>query len=66
MTDHVYLSTTPVAMILVGVAMLTMIVALALDAFGEPERSYKVVLFVSLGVIWAAAILVVVSIRLPI
>ena len=66
MTDHVYLSTTSVAMILVGVAMLTMIVTLALDAFGEPERSYTGVLFVSLGVIWAAAILVVVSIRLPI
>ena len=66
MTDHVYLSTTSVAMILVGVAMLTMFVALALDTFGEPERSYKVVLFASLGVIWAAAILVVVSIRLPI
>ena len=66
MTDHVYLSATSVAMILVGVAMLAMLVALALGTYGNPERSYKVVLFVSLGVIWAAAILVVVSIRLPI
>ena len=66
MTDYGYLSTTSVAMILVSVAMLTMIVALSLDAFGEPERSYTGVLFVSLGVIWTAAILVVVFIRLPI
>ena len=62
-TDYVYLSTTSVAIILVGVAMLT---TLVLGAFGEPERSHKVVLFVSLTAIWATAILVVVLIRQPI
>ena len=66
MTDYVYLSTTSVAIILVGVAMLAMLVTLALGTFGEPERSHKVVLFVSLTAIWATAILVVVLIRQPI
>ena len=66
MTDYVYLSTTSVAIILVGLALLAMLVTLALDTFGDPERSYKVVLFVCLTVIWAMAILVVAFIRLPI
>jgi hypothetical protein len=59
MTDHVYLSTASVAIILVGVAILAMLTTLVLGAFGEPERSYKVVLFICLAVIWATAILVV-------
>ena len=66
MTDYVYLSTTSVAIILVGVAMLAMLVTLALDTFGDPERSYRVVLFVCLAAIWAMAVLVVAFIRLPI
>lgn len=66
MTDYVYLSTTSVAIIVVGVAMLAMLVTLALDTFGDPQRSYKVVLFVCLGAIWAMAVLVVTFIRLPI
>ena len=66
MTDYVYLSTTSVAIILVGVALLAMLVALVLATLGEPERSYKVVLFVSLAAIWATAVLVVAFIRLPI
>ena len=66
MTDYVYLSTMSVAIILVGVALLAMLVTLALDTFGDPERSYRVVLFVSLAAIWAMAVLVVTFIRLPI
>ena len=66
MTDYVYLSTMSVAIILVGVALLAMLVALALDTFGDPERSHKVVLSVCLTVIWTMAILVVAFIRLPI
>ena len=66
MTDYVFLSTTSVAIVLVGVAMLAMLVALALGTFGKPERSHKVVLFVSLTAIWTTAVLVVVFIRLPI
>jgi hypothetical protein len=66
MTDYIYLSTTSVVIIVVGVALLAMLVTLALDTFGEPERSHKVVLFVCLTVIWAMAVLVVTFIRLPI
>ena len=66
MTDYVYLSTASVALTLAGVAMLAVLVTLALDTFGDPERSYKVVLFVCLTVIWAMAILVVAFIRLTI
>jgi hypothetical protein len=66
MTDYVFLSTTSVAIILVGVAMLAMLATLALGIFGDPERNYTLLLFVSLAAIWATAILVVVLIKLPI
>ncbi len=66
MTDYTYLSTTSVAIILLGVAMVAMLTTLVLGAFGEPERSHKVVLFVSLAAIWTTAILVVSFVRLPI
>ncbi len=66
MTDHAYLSTASVAIILVCVAMLAIVTAAVLEIFGEPERSYTVVLFVSLLAIWATAVLVLVLIRLPI
>ena len=66
MTDYVYLSTTGVAIILVGVALLAMIVTVALDTFGDPERLYRVVLFVCLGAIWAMAVLAVTIIRLSV
>jgi hypothetical protein len=63
MTDYVFLSTTSVAIILVGVAMLAIIITLVLGTFGDPERSHKVVTLVSLAGIWATAILVVVLIK---
>jgi hypothetical protein len=63
MTDYGFLSTTSVAIILVGVAMLAMLTTLVLGTFGDPERSHKVVTFVSLGAIWATAILVVILIK---
>lgn len=65
MTDYIYLSTTSVAIILAGVALLAMLTTLVLGTFGEPERSHKVVLFVTLTVIWATAVLVLVFFRLP-
>jgi hypothetical protein len=66
MIDYVFLSTTSVAIILVGVAMLAMLTTLVLGTFGDPERNYTAVQFMSLAAIWATAILVVVLIRLQI
>jgi hypothetical protein len=66
MTYKVFLSGPSVVAILVGVTMLAMLVTLVLGAFGEPERSHKVLLFVSLTAIWATAVSVVVLIRLTI
>jgi hypothetical protein len=63
MSDYGFLSTTSVAIILVGVAMLAMLTTLVLGTFGDPERSHKVVTFVSLAAIWATAILVVILIK---
>jgi MFS-type transporter involved in bile tolerance (Atg22 family) len=62
MTDYVFLSTTSVAIILVGVAVFAMLTALVLGTFGDPKRSHKAVMFVSLTAIWATAVLVVVFI----
>ncbi len=66
MTDSVFLSTKAVVMILLGVAMLAMLVTLALDTLGEPERPHTAVLFVSLTAIWATAVAVVFLIKLTI
>ena len=66
MTDYVFLSTAAVAIILAGVAMLTMLLTLAIRALGRPERNYTAALFSSLAVIWAGAIFVIVLIKLPI
>ncbi len=65
-SDPLFLPATSVAMILVGVAMLAAFTTLVLGAFGEPERSHKAVLLVSLMAIWATAILVVVRITLSV
>jgi hypothetical protein len=64
MTDYVFLSTTAVAIILAGVAMLTMLLTFAIGVLGRPERNYTVALFSGLGIIWAGAILVIVLIKL--
>ncbi len=42
MTDYGFLSTTSVAIILVGVAMLAVLTTLVLGTFGDLERSHKV------------------------
>jgi hypothetical protein len=64
MTDYVFLSTTAVAIILAGVAMLTMLLTFAIGVLGRPERNYTVALFGCLALIWAGAILVIVLIKL--
>jgi hypothetical protein len=66
MTDYVSLSSAAVAVILAGVAMLTMLLTLAIGALGRPERNYTAALFSCLGIIWAGAILVIVLIKLQI
>jgi hypothetical protein len=45
MTDYVFLSTTAVAIILAGVAMLAMLLTFAIGVLGRPERNYTVALF---------------------
>ena len=64
MTDYVFLSTASVAIILAGVAMLTMLLTFAIGVLGRPERNYTVALFSCLAVIWAGAVLVIVLIKL--
>ncbi len=64
MTDYVFLSTPAVAIILAGVAMLTMLLTFAIGVLGRPERNYTVALFGCLALIWAGAILVIVLIKL--
>jgi hypothetical protein len=66
MIDQAFLSTTAVAIILAGVAMLTMLLTLAIGALSRPERNYTATLFGLLAVIWAGAILVIVLIKLQI
>jgi hypothetical protein len=66
MTDYVFLSTTAVAIILAGVAMLAMLLTFAIVVLGRPERNYTVAFFGGLCVIWAGAILVIVLIKLQI
>jgi hypothetical protein len=66
MTDFVFLSTASVAIILAGVAVLTMLLTLAIWVLGRPERNYSVALFGSLALIWAGAISVIVLIKLQI
>jgi hypothetical protein len=66
MTDYVFLSTTAVAIILAGVAMLAMLLTFAIGVLGRPERNYTVALFGCLPLIWAGVILVIVLIRLQI
>ncbi len=66
MTDYIFLSTTAVAIILAGVAMLTMLLTFAIGVLGRPQRNYTVALFGCLALIWAGAILVIVLIKLQI
>jgi hypothetical protein len=66
MTDYIFLSTASVALILAGVAMLTMLLTLAIGLLGRPERNYTVPLFSGLALIWAGAILAIVLIKLQI
>ena len=66
MSDYVFLSTAAVAIILSGVAMLTMLLTFAIGVLGRPERNYTVVLFGCLALIWAGAISGIVLIKLQI
>jgi len=66
MTDYVFLSTAAVAIILAGIAMLTMLLTFAIGVLGRPQRNYTVALFGCLAVIWAGAISVIVLIKLQI
>jgi hypothetical protein len=66
MTNHAFLSTASVAIILAGVAMLSMLLTLAIGTLGRPERNYTVALFGCLALIWAGAISLIVLIKLQI
>ena len=66
MIYQVFLSTAVVAIILAGVAMLTMLLTLAIGALGQPERNYSATLFGLLAGSWAGAIFMIVLIKLPI
>ena len=66
MSDYVFLSTTAVAIILAGVAMLAMLLTFAIGVLGRPQRNYTVAFFGCLALIWAGAISVIVLIKLQI
>jgi hypothetical protein len=63
MTSGVYLSTTSVAAILAGVALLAVLSAFTLAPFGRYGRRYIVAFLVCLVAIWAGAVFIIVLIR---